>query len=175
MFYRRGDYVFSFIPVCKSNPLNCPVIGFRASGCKIDLVFFSPESIGNLYSCFVYCMASQAETEENYKKELEKAIEFFEIAAKESSYNNPAKFCLPFYRSFHTIIFKKQEAREEVNKYLKEAKSAIKGSESKKQLFEAVENLAEALKEVQNLGNLDLSEMKDELNFYRKYCDHENG
>jgi len=117
-------------------------------------------------------MASQAETEENYKKELEKAIEFFEIAAKESSYNNPAKFCLPFYRSFHTIIFKKQEAREEVNKYLKEAKSAIKGSESKKQLFEAVENLAEALKEVQNLGNLDLSEMKDELNFYRKYCDH---
>ena len=31
--------------------------------------------------------ASQAETDEDYKKELEKAIEFFEIAAKESSYN----------------------------------------------------------------------------------------
>jgi len=117
-------------------------------------------------------MASQAETDEDYKKELEKAIEFFENAAKEVSHNNPAQFCLPFYRSFHSIIFKKQEAREEVNKYLEEAKSAIEGSESKKQLFEAVQNLAEALKEVQNLGNLDLSGMKDELNFYRKYCDH---
>ena len=54
---------------------------------------------------------------EDYKKELEKAIEFFEIAAKESpSWLNPAQFCLPFYRSFHTIIFKKQEAKEEVKK-----------------------------------------------------------
>jgi hypothetical protein len=117
-------------------------------------------------------MASQAETDEDYKKELEEAIEFFETAAKEAIYDNPAQFCLPFYRSFHTIIFKKQEAKEEVNKYLEEAKSAIKDSESKKQLFEAVQNLAEALKEVQNMENLDLSEMKDELNFYRKYCDH---
>lgn len=67
-------------------------------------------------------MASQAETDEDYKKELEKAIEFFETSAKEASYYNPA--------------------------------------------------LAEALKEVQNLGNMDLSGMKDELNLYRKYCDH---
>ena len=116
-------------------------------------------------------MASQAETEENYKKELEKAIEYFEIAAKESSSSNPSQFCLPFYRSFYLIIFKKQKAREEVNKYLEEAKSAIKGSESKKQLFEAVQNLAEALKEVQNLENLDLKAMKGELNFYRTYCE----
>lgn len=106
-------------------------------------------------------MASQAETDEDYKKELEKAIEFFEIAAKEAYYfYNPAQFCLPFYRSFHTIIFKKQEAREEVNRYLEEAKSAIKGSESKKLLFEAVQNLAEALKEVHNLENLDLEAKK---------------
>lgn len=59
-----------------------------------------------------------------------------------------------------------------MNKYLGEAESAIKGSKSKKQLFEAVQNLAEALKEVQNLGNLDLQAMKGELNFYRKYFDH---
>ena len=119
-------------------------------------------------------MASQAETDEDYKKELEKAIEFFETAAKEASlrWTNPSKFCLPFYRSFHTIIFKKQEAKEEVNKYLEEARIAIEGSESKKQLFEAVENLAEALKEVQNLENLDFEAKKSELNFYRKYCDH---
>ncbi|HII94019.1 MAG TPA: HEAT repeat domain-containing protein, partial [Methanosarcina sp.] len=119
-------------------------------------------------------MASQAETDEDYKKELEKAIEFFETAAKEVSDKllNPSRFCLPFYRSFHTIIFKKQEAREEVNKYLEEAKSAIEDSESKKQLLEAVENLAEALKEVQSMGTIDLPRMKSEINFYRKYCEH---
>jgi HEAT repeat protein len=116
--------------------------------------------------------ASQAETDEDYKKELEKAIEFFEISATESSSYNPARFCLPFYRSFHTIIFKKQETKEEVNKYLEEAKAAIKDSESKKQLFEAVKNLSEALKEVHNLENKDLLVMKGELNLYRKYCDH---
>jgi len=117
-------------------------------------------------------MASQAETDEDYKKELEKSIEFFETAAKETSYFNPAQFCLPFYRSFYTIIFKEQEAKEEVNKYLEEAKAAIEGSESKKQLFETVQNLSEALKEVQNFGSLDLPRTKGELNFYRKYCDH---
>ncbi|AAM31724.1 hypothetical protein MM_2028 [Methanosarcina mazei Go1] len=116
--------------------------------------------------------ASQAETDEDYKKELEKAIVFFETSAKGASYYNPAQFCLPFYRSFHTIIFRKQEAREEAKKYLGEAKAAIGGSESKKQLFEAVQNLAEALKEVQNMRDLDLPKMKGELNFYRKYCDH---
>ncbi|WP_243684072.1 hypothetical protein [Methanosarcina barkeri] len=58
-----------------------------------------------------------------------------------------------------------------MNKYLEEAEAAIEDSESKKQLFEAVENLAEALKEVQNLETLDIQAMKGELNFYRKYCD----
>ncbi len=38
-------------------------------------------------------------------------------------------------------------------------------------LFETVENLSNALKEVQNLENLDLEAIKGELNFYRKYCD----
>ena len=58
-----------------------------------------------------------------------------------------------------------------MDKYLAEAKDAVKGSKSKELLFEAVENLANALKEVQNLENLDLQAMKGELNFYRKYCD----
>ena len=115
--------------------------------------------------------ASLARTEEDYKNELERAIEFYEKAAHESIWKNPSQFCLPFYRSFFTIVFKKQEAKEEVGKYLAEAKDAVKGSKSKELLLEAVENLANALNEVQNLGNLDLSEMKGELNFYRKYCD----
>jgi len=120
--------------------------------------------------------ASQSEKEEDYKRELERAIEFFEKEAQESrclwdEWGNPSQFCLPFYRSFYTIVFKKPEAKEEVDRYLAEAKSAIKGSKNKKLLLEAVENLANALKEVQSLENLDLDSMKGELSFYRKYCD----
>jgi len=135
-------------------------------------MFVRPKAYHSLGRVSIF-MASQAETDEDYKKKLEKAIEFFETAAKEGSSirSNPAQFCLPFYRSFHSIIFKKQEAKEEVNKYLGEAKAAIEGSESKKQLFEAVENLSKALKEVQNLENMDLPEMKSKLNFYRIYCE----
>ena len=118
--------------------------------------------------------ASQAEDEEDYKKELENAIEFFGMAAQESHYSlYTSKFCLPFYRSFYTIIFKKQEeAKDEVNKYLKDAKAAIAGSKNKELLFEAVETLAKALEEVQNLGPLDLQGMKCELDSYRKYCEN---
>jgi hypothetical protein len=59
-------------------------------------------------------MASQTETDEVYKKELEKAIEFFETASKESKYllPNPVQFCLPFYRSFYSIIFKNRKLKK---------------------------------------------------------------
>jgi len=140
---------------------------------KQDVRAYANHSLGKV-SIF---KASQVEKEEDYKKELEKAIVFFEKAAKESYYwvDNPSQFCLPLYRSFHTIIFKQQEAKEvvdkKVDKYLTEAKDAIEGSKSKKILLEAVENLANALKEVQNLGSLDLEAKKCELNFYRQYCD----
>ena len=139
--------------------------------------------------------ASQAEKEEDYKEELEKAIEFFETAANESyglyslaqfchpfyrsfspaneSYGlySPAQFCLPFYRSFYTIIFKRQQAKEQVDKYLEEAKKVIGDSKSKELLFDAVKNLGNALKEVRNLENTDLLATQDELNYYRQYCD----
>ncbi|MFZ2497408.1 HEAT repeat domain-containing protein [Methanosarcina sp.] len=117
--------------------------------------------------------ASQSENEEEYKRELETAIVFFEKATKESpdKWSNPSQFCLPFYRSYHTIVFKKQGAKEEVDIYLIEAKDAVRGSKSKELLFETVENLANALKEVQNLESLDLEAKKDELNFFRQYCD----
>jgi HEAT repeat protein len=127
---------------------------------------YANHSLGKV-SIFKAC---QAEKDEDYKQELEKAITFFEKAAKESGWYNPAKFCLPLYRSFHTIIFKKQDAKE-VDKYLAEAKYAVGSSKSKELLFEAVNNLANALKEVQNLDNLDLEAKKYELNLYRKYFD----
>lgn len=117
--------------------------------------------------------ASKAEKEIDYKNKLETAIKFFEKASQESEpWSNPSQFCLPFYRSFHTIIFERQEAKEEVNKYLEEAKEAVQGSKNKELLFEAVDTLANAVKQVQNLENMDLEAKKSELSFYREYCDH---
>ena len=117
--------------------------------------------------------ACQAEKEDDYEKELENAINFFEKAVKESpnEWFNPAQFCFSFYRSFYTIIFKKYESIGEMDTFLEDMEDAIEGSESKELLFEFVENLLNALKEVQSLNNLDLEAKKGELNFYRKYCD----
>lgn len=115
--------------------------------------------------------AAQVEKEKNYREELEKAIEFFEKASQKSISSSPSQFCLPLYRSFYTIIFNKQKAKEEVDTYLAEAKDAVKGSKSKELLFKAVENLANASKEVQSLENLDLEAKKDVFDFYRKHCD----
>jgi HEAT repeat protein len=112
--------------------------------------------------------AGEAENENGFRKEMENAIGFFEKASKEATYINPAEFCLPFYRSFFALTFKKQEAEAEVQKYIAEAKSAVAGSESKEKLLEAVENLGNALKEVQKAR--DFNEIKSDLNAYRRYC-----
>lgn len=135
-----------------------------------DVRIYACHSLGKV-SIF---KASQTEKEEEYKKEFEKAIEFFEKSSQESFFkeSNPAQFCLPFYCTFYAIVFRKQEARDEIDKYIAEAKVAIENSKSKEILFEAVENLANALKEVQNLGNKDLEAKKSELDFYRKYCNN---
>jgi HEAT repeat protein len=113
--------------------------------------------------------ASQAKSDESVRNELEIALSFFEKSSNEATYFNPAKFCLPFYRSFHAITFKKEEAEAEVKQYLAEAKSAVEGSKSKENLLEAVKNLGNALKEVQNAR--DLNDMKCDLNAYRLYCE----
>lgn len=114
--------------------------------------------------------ASQAEKEKDFKDELETAISFFEKATHDSIWYNSSRFHLDFYCSFHNLIFKRQESKDEVNKYLEKVKHAI--NDPKDELFfEAVENLKNALKGVQNLENLDFEVMKGELNFYRKYCD----
>jgi hypothetical protein len=56
-----------------------------------------------------------------------------------------------------------------VKKYLADAKSAVEGSKSKENLLEAVENLGNALKEVQKAR--DFNAIKFDLNVYRRYCD----
>jgi hypothetical protein len=113
--------------------------------------------------------ATEAESEKDFRKELEKAVGFFEKSLKNTTYHNPARFCLPFYRTFYTITFKKQNAPIELQKYLSEAKSAVEGSDNKKKLLEAVENLGNALKEVQNAR--DFNNMKSDLSAYKRYLD----
>jgi len=114
-------------------------------------------------------IATEAESEERLKEEMDKAIEYFEKSSQESRFINPAEFCLPFYRSYNAVIFRKEEAEEEIEKNLEEAKSAVSGSESKEKLLEAVVNLTNALEEAQKLRGLD--EIKTDLNAYRRYCD----
>jgi len=115
--------------------------------------------------------ASQAENENDYKKELQKAIEFFEKSSRGSfKGHNPSEFCLLFYRSFYAIIFKKGNARDDLEKYLTEAKLAIGNSENEKLLLEAIEKLPNVLKDIEDLGKMNLSEMKAELDLYRNNC-----
>lgn len=113
--------------------------------------------------------ATNAEDEGLLQKELANAIGFFEKSAQESTSSNPAQFCLPFYRSYYSVIFKKQEAEEDVKKNLDKAKRAVSGSESREKLLEAVENLSNALNEAQKLRDMD--DIKADLNGYRRYCD----
>ena len=113
--------------------------------------------------------ATEAESEEGLKEEMEKAIGYFEKSSRESKLFNPAEFCLPFYRSYNAVIFRKEEAKEEIERNLEEAKQAVAGSKSKEKLLWAVENLANALEEAQKLSGLD--EIKADLNAYKRYCD----
>ena len=114
--------------------------------------------------------ATESESEDGLKEEMDKAIRYFEKTSQEpESYFNPAKFCLPFYRSYNAVIFRQEKAEEEIERNLEEAKHAVAGSKSKEKLLEAVENLANALQEAQKLQSLD--EIKSDLNAYRRYCD----
>ncbi|MBW2738871.1 MAG: HEAT repeat domain-containing protein [Deltaproteobacteria bacterium] len=113
--------------------------------------------------------AANAENDIDLKKEMEAAIGYFEKSSQQTEKSKPSKFCLPLYRSFYALTFRKEETEAEVKKYIKEAKSAVEGSESKEKLLEAVENLGNALKEAQKVR--DFNDLKSDLNAYRRYCD----
>lgn len=113
--------------------------------------------------------ATEVNNDDQFKKELEKAIRFFKASLYEVEYGNPAKFCLLFYKSFYTITFKKMKA--EVHKYLVQAKNAVGSSESKEKLLEAVDNLANALQEAQKAQDKSLEERQNILNACRGYCE----
>jgi len=113
--------------------------------------------------------ATEAESEDDFESELKNAIEFFERSSKEKIHSNPSRFCLPFYRSFYTVTFEKEGAKDEVQRYLAEAKSASEGSENKETLLKAVEDLANALSEARKVT--DFNTIKSDLNAYWQYCD----
>jgi len=89
-------------------------------------------------------------------------------SARESIRFQSAKFCFPFYRSFYAITFKNQDMEAEANVYLAEARSAVKGSESKEKLLEVVENLAKALKRGTERGD-SLNKIRPQS--CRRYCE----
>jgi HEAT repeat protein len=113
--------------------------------------------------------ASESRNKDDLKNEIKKAIEYFEKASTEVPSLNPAKFCLPFYRSYFALTFKNENTEAEVQKYLLEAKSAVEGSMNKEKLLEVVENLGNALKEIKKARDFDT--MKVDINAYRRYCD----
>ena len=112
--------------------------------------------------------ATESNNDDVFREEIERAIRFFEDASR--SVFNPSLFCLPFYRSFYAITFKKLEAETEVKQYLKIAKRVSQGQKSKEMLVRAIENLSEALLEVKRLEGSDLDLMKCDLKSYEKYC-----
>ncbi len=112
--------------------------------------------------------ATESDDEDNFRRELENALIYFQKSATEGGYFNPSKFCLPFYRSFYFLTYRRDDSEEEIETYLKEAKKAVSGSKSKEKLLEAVENLAAALSEVQKLYNL--NDVKSDLKAYMHYC-----
>lgn len=114
--------------------------------------------------------ATSAEEEKEFKNELEEAIRYFEKSSHEIISYRPAKFCLPFYRSFYMIAFRKDEI--DIQRYIAEAKSAVEGSESREKLLEAIKNLGNALKEAQKVEDTDFDLKKSNLNAYMLYCEH---
>ena len=115
--------------------------------------------------------ATDAANENEFKSELKNALEFFEKSTAKATYINPARFCHPFYKSIFSITFEEPNVEAKVQEYIKEAKNAIEGSESKKILLEAVENLENALREVQKSREKGLDAWKHDLKAYRRYCD----
>jgi len=113
--------------------------------------------------------ATETKKEEDFRRELENALGYFERSVAEALYSNPANFCFPFYRSFYVLAFKGDSYEAEIARYLADAKMASEGSKSKVELLEAVENLATALREVQRL-HYNLDDVQSDLKVYMQYC-----
>ncbi len=142
-----------------------------------DLVNLTQDSVQDVRIYAFYSLgrisvlkAIEAEDRDTILRELETAITYFGASLREQSLHKPAKFCLPFYRSYLAITFEDADEKE-VDRYLTKAKEAVGGSKSKAELFEAVESLSKALQGSQRLKTKTEEEIALELDAYRWYCD----
>lgn len=119
--------------------------------------------------------ASKAVNKQDMKIELENAIRSFE-RSMEVSYSNgevyPASFCLPFYRSFYTLIFKNDAGSIiEFQKNLSDAKMVIFNSKNKESLIGVIEDLYHAREEACRLMENNLEHARYNLETFQKYID----
>lgn len=139
-----------------------------AQDTEADVKLFANYSLGKMS----IARASESENESIFKKDLEEAIGYFEKSSLLGLENkNPAKFCFSFYKSLYIMMFRERDANKEAMKCLDEAKDVIKGSKSRKQLLEVIENWSNALIEAQIYHELDLNVIKGDLDKYRQYCE----
>ena len=120
--------------------------------------------------------ATEAKNENVFKKELENAINFFKNSTGWSLFSDfPGDFCYLFYKKYYEIIFlekKPDRIQEELLKSIRSLEYSA-SSESKEKLLYVLKNLADALIEIQVLGEQqNLETMKCDLNTYRQYCEH---
>ena len=114
-------------------------------------------------------ISEESLSEDIFEESLSEDIS--EKSLSEETYPNPSRFCLSFYRSFYTLTFEKDKAKNEIQRYLDEAKNASEDSENKETLIEAIENLANALTEVYNTQEMGLGTKQSDLNAFMRYCD----
>lgn len=115
--------------------------------------------------------ATKTESNNGFREELKKAIQFFEKSFIEGGIFSPANFCLPFYLSFYVITSGKKDVEGLIEYYLEKASIAVEDSENREKLLEAVDNLSEALKKAHETDKMDFDTIKSNLNAYRRYCD----
>jgi HEAT repeat protein len=135
-----------------------------------DIRAYAYHSLGNI---FIF-KASKCTNLEDYKKELETAIDFFGKARELDCYGSPSRFYLYLFSTLYIMLFRKQELKEDFNKNMQYTKYNSRYGiyeKSNELLFKAVENLATALKQVQYLENKEFKTTENGLKFYRKYFD----
>ncbi|WP_292370723.1 HEAT repeat domain-containing protein [Methanoregula sp. UBA64] len=118
-------------------------------------------------------IACGLETDAAFRLELENALGSFEKSFNESNKigeNNPSQVCFPLYRAFYALTFRQQDSRVKVEEFISEAKNAISGSDTREQLIAIIENLANAIKEIETLPSFDSSVIRTHLISCNQYC-----
>ena len=122
-----------------------------------DVRMFAYHSLGMAY----IFNATKSDNREAYRVALSVAISYFEKSFQERTWYNPADFCLKFYRALFAIIF--SSTHEDLNKYRIDLKEIIVYSETRKELYIAVNNLAKALQRSQKLKDKSIDEIAEDI------------